>query len=112
MSDAIATVVDRPESNRYEIVIGDQIAFLTYRRGSDNWLLAHTEVPEGLRGQGLGDILAKHALDDARRAGIKVIVKCPFITAWLRRHHEYDDIIVARVADSGQVDRQSPREPK
>jgi hypothetical protein len=112
MSDAIATVVDRPESNRYEIVIGDQIAFLTYRRGSDNWLLAHTEVPEGLRGKGLGDILAKRALDDARRAGIKVIVKCPFITAWLRRHHEYDDIIVARVADSGQVDRQSPREPK
>ena len=112
MSDAIATVFDRPESNRYEIVIGDQIAFLTYRRGSDNWLLAHTEVPEGLRGQGLGDILAKHALDDARRAGIKVIVKCPFITAWLRRHHEYDDIIVARVAESGQVDRQSPREPK
>ena len=112
MSDAIATVVDRPESNRYEIVIGDQVAFLTYRRGSDNWLLAHTEVPEGLRGQGLGDLLAKQALDDARRAGVKVIVKCPFITAWLRRHHEYDDIIVARVAESGQVDRQPPDEPK
>lgn len=112
MPDAIATVFDRPESNRYEIVIGDQIAFLTYRRGSDNWLLAHTEVPEGLRGQGLGDILAKHALDDARRAGVGVIVKCPFITAWLRRNHEYDDIIVARVAESGQVDRQPPDEPK
>ena len=112
MPDAIATVFDTPDADRYEIIIGDQVAFLTYRKRNDQWLLAHTEVPEGLRGQGLGDILAKHALDDARRAGAKVIVKCPFITAWLRRHHEYDDIIIARVAESGRVDHQPPPEPR
>jgi hypothetical protein len=39
-------------------------------------------------------------------------VKCPFVTAWLRRHHEYDDLIVARVAEDGAVDRQPPREPR
>jgi predicted GNAT family acetyltransferase len=112
MTDAIATVFDRPDENRYEIIVGDQIAFLAYRRRDDQWILVHTEVPEGLRGQGLGQILARHALDDARRSGVHVIVKCPFVTAWLRRHNEYDDIIVARVAESGQVDRQTPDEPR
>lgn len=112
MPDAIATVFDNPDANRYEIIVGDQYAFLIYRRGTDNWLLAHTEVPEGLRGQGLGQILAKHALDEARKAGVKVTVKCPFLTSWLRRHHEYDDIVIARVAEGGKVDRQPPGEPK
>lgn len=112
MPDAIATVFDNPEASRYEIIVGDQVAFLTYRRGDDNWLLAHTEVPEGLRGQGLGTILAKHALAEARKAGVKVTVKCPFVTSWLRRHHEYDDIVIARVGESGKVDRQAPTDPK
>jgi predicted GNAT family acetyltransferase len=82
---------------------------LTYRRRDNQWILIHTEVPEVAAS--LGQILAKQALDDARRAGVQVIVKCPFVTTWLRRHHEYDDIIVAR-AESGQVDRQTPDEPR
>ena len=92
-------------------VDGD-VAFLSYRRNSDHILLAHTEVPEVFRGRGFGSILAKHALDEARKAGLGVIVKCPFVTAWLRRHHQYDDIIVARVAEDGAVDRQTRRDPK
>ena len=111
MPDAIATVFDRLDENRYVIIVGDQIAFLTYRRHDGNWLLVHTEVPEGLRGQGLGQILARHALDEARRASVEVVVKCPFVTTWLKRHPEYDDIVVARVAESGDIERQ-PREPR
>lgn len=108
MPDESVLVTDRPELKRYEIVVGDQVAYLTYRRNDDHVLLSHTEVPESLRGLGLGGVLAKHGLDDARRVGKKVIVRCPFVTAWLLRHHEYDDIVVARVAESGAVDRQPP----
>jgi predicted GNAT family acetyltransferase len=112
MSSDAPTVTDRPERDRYEIAVGDQVAFLTYRRHDDRVLLAHTEVPESLRGQGLGQLLAKHALDEARRTGSHVIVKCPFVTAWLRHHRDYDDIVIARVAEGGEVDRQPPREPR
>ena len=94
------------------MAVDGDVAYLTYRRKSDNILLAHTEVPEVFRGRGYGSVLAKHALDEARKDGLGVIVKCPFVTAWLRRHHQYDDIIVARVAEDGAVDRQAPREPK
>jgi len=109
---ATPTVADRPELNRYEIAVDGEVAFLSYRRRDDHVFLSHTEVPESFRGRGFGTVLAKHALDEARRQGKQVIVKCPFVTAWLNSHHEYDDIVVARVAESGEVDRQPPREPR
>jgi predicted GNAT family acetyltransferase len=105
MAEAPTRVEDRPERNRYEIVVDGQVAFLTYRRKDGHVLLAHTEVPESLRGQGLGQELARHALDEARNTGTHVVVKCPFVTAWLRHHKEYADIVVARVADNGDVGR-------
>ncbi len=112
MADAPARVEDRPDRNRYEIVVDGQVAFLVYRRKDDHILLAHTEVPMSLRGQGIGQELARHALDEARTTGTHVVVKCPFVTSWLRRHHEYDDIVVARVAEDGDVDRQAPGDPR
>ena len=112
MSASPPPVADRTDINRYEMEVDGDVAFLAYRRKPDHILLAHTEVPEVFRGRGFGGILAKHALDEARKASLSVIVKCPFVTAWLRRHHEYDDIVVARVAEDGGVDPQPPREPR
>lgn len=112
MTDETPPISDNTELNRYEIAVGDEIAFLTYRRRPGSVLLAHTEVPVSLRGQGLGQALAKHGLDEARHTGEHVVVKCPFVTAWLKRHPEYNDIVVARVAESGEVDRQKPDGPR
>ena len=104
MSEPQAVVVDEPRRERYEIVLGDQVAFLQYRNRDHHVILIHTEVPEALRDRGLGGKLARFALDTARQAGRKVVVKCPFVTTWLRRHHEYDDIVVARVVEDAQPD--------
>lgn len=112
MTDPAPTVADNTALNRYELAVDGEVAFLTYRRRNDHVLLIHTEVPGVFRGRGYGSILARHALDDARKSGKQVIVKCPFVTAWLKRHHEYDDIVVARVAEDGAVDRQPPSEPR
>lgn len=112
MADASVKVEDRQEENRYEIVVDDQVAYLTYRRKPDHMLLAHTEVPVELRGRGLGQLLASHAMEEARTTGTHVVVKCPFVTAWLRRHPEYDDLVIARVSESGEVNRQPPTEPR
>jgi predicted GNAT family acetyltransferase len=112
MTEPGPTVADNTALNRYELTVDGEVAFLTYRRRDDHVLLVHTEVPEVFRGRGYGGLLAKHALDDARKTGKQVIVKCPFVTTWLKRHREYDDMVVARVADDGPVDRQTPREPR
>ena len=105
-------VADRPEQNRYELAVDGEVAFLTYRHREDHVVLSHTEVPELFRGRGYGSILAKHALDEARRTGRQVIVKCPFVTAWLKDHPEYDDIVVARVPQDGRNDGQPPDAPR
>ena len=112
MPDEPAKVEDRQESNRYEIEVDGEVAYLTYRRKPDHMLLAHTEVPESLRGRGLGQVLARHAMDEARNTGTHVVVKCPFVTAWLRRHPEYDDLVIARVSETGEVRRQPPTGPR
>ena len=112
MTDQSPVVADHPERNRYELAVDGEVAFLSYRRRDDHVLLSHTEVPDAFRGRGYGSVLARHALDAARKANLQVIVKCPFVTAWLRRHHEYDDIIVARVAENGDVTRQPPDKPR
>ena len=45
-------------------------------------------------GQGLGARLARFALDDARERGLRVVPLCPFIAAFVKRHPEYQDLVV------------------
>ena len=93
MSDDI-TVANAPERLRYELRLGDAvIGFTTYRLVGRRVVFIHTEVSDQHSGQGLGERLAKFALDDVRAAGKRIVPVCPYIAAYLRRHNEYDDII-------------------
>lgn len=89
-----ATVRDNPDQSRYEVVVEGETAFLTYERRKSSIVLVHTEVPQSLGGLGLGGILARHALDTARAEGNRVVVQCPFVQEWLRRHPGYSDVVV------------------
>ena len=95
MSDDI-TVANAPERLRYELRLGeDVIGFTTYRLVGRRVVFIHTEVNEEYSGRGLAERLAKFALDDVRAAGKRIVPVCPYIAAYLRRHHEYDDIVDA-----------------
>jgi uncharacterized protein len=95
MSDAGVEVRDNPERSRYEAHLGDAVAgFSAYRRrGDDIVVFTHTEVDPSFEGQGIGSALAKGALDDVRSRGLHIIAMCPFISAYVRRHPEYADLI-------------------
>lgn len=86
-------VRDNEARSRYEIEVNGDVAFLDYRRGDDVIMLVHTEVPEHLRGGRLASQLTRHALDAAREAGLQVKIRCPYVTAWIRRHPEYADLV-------------------
>jgi predicted GNAT family acetyltransferase len=83
-----AGVTDNREAGRFELAKGDQLAFLKYERKPDRLVLVHTEVPSSLRGQHIGDVLVKAALEAARAEGLRVVPQCPFVQAYLRRHPE------------------------
>jgi predicted GNAT family acetyltransferase len=95
-------VRDAPEHDRYEARLGDSpelAALLDYRLMDKHIALLHTEVESGFEGQGIGSRLARWVFEDARRRGLKVIPKCPFIVRWLERHPEQHDVL-ARPMDA------------
>lgn len=87
------TVTNNTAAARYEVVIGDEVAILTYERRGDRIVLIHTEVPPALGGRGIAGALAKFALSEARANDWTVIPECEYVQAWLRRHPDQLDIV-------------------
>jgi predicted GNAT family acetyltransferase len=87
-----------PDIGRWEARVDDGLAgVLVYRVDADGrTVLLHTEVRDTFEGRGIGSQLARTALDEIRGGGGRVLVECPFVRAWVRRHREYDDIIDRR----------------
>jgi uncharacterized protein len=97
VTDDDVTVVNHPEERRYELLVaGEHAGELVYRdRGEDVRALLHTEVDPNQQRRGLGTALVAGALDDARERGLQVVPICPFVDAFVRRHPEYADLVVA-----------------
>ena len=90
----VVKVSDNQAESRYEAHAGDVlVGFVEYQDRRGRLVLTHTEVEPGLRGRGAGRALARGALDDARARGLRVRPICPFITNFVERHPEYDDLV-------------------
>ncbi len=48
-------------------------------------------------GQGIAGAITRHALDYSREQGWKVIPRCPYVVAWIKRHPEYQDLVAGAV---------------
>jgi uncharacterized protein len=93
-SSPAARVVDNPEQQRFEVLLGDEVAgFLQYRARPGLIALIHTEVDDRFEGQGLGSRLIAFALDDARKRQLAVLPFCPFVNDYIQRHREYVDLV-------------------
>lgn len=86
-------VIKNDALRRFEIHLGEDVAFLRYREEPGRIHLVHTEVPEQLSGRGIAGRLAAFALDYARAAGLRVVPTCPYVHAYVGRHPEYADLI-------------------
>ena len=90
-----SAVQNETASHRFAVHLGAAIAVLNYRREGDTIYLVHTEVPAEMEGKGIGGQLAKAALNYARQNNLKVVARCPFVTSYLQRHPEYQDLVRA-----------------
>ena len=70
-------------------------AELAYSRPTEGIIdFTHTFVDEALRGQGLGDDLARAGLAFARENHLSVKTTCTFMAGFVKRHHaEYADML-------------------
>jgi predicted GNAT family acetyltransferase len=88
------TVADNLAEARYEVWADGELAGYTeYELTSDTIIFIHTEVEPEYEGHGVGGSLARYALDDARRRGLRVRPLCPFIKGWIERHQDYADLV-------------------
>ena len=90
------SVVDNADAERFEIRLGEQLAgFTEYRRRPGLIAFIHTEIEPPFEGHGAGSRLIREALDTARREGLAVLPFCPFVRAYIDKHHEYLDLVPA-----------------
>jgi predicted GNAT family acetyltransferase len=87
------SVRNNEQENRFEIKVGDELAVSQYRRHGATITFTHTEVPPSMEGKGIGNLLARAALDYARKEKLRVIPVCKFIAAFINRHPEYQDLV-------------------
>lgn len=86
-------VRDNPAHHRFELEGEGGIAVSYYRRAPGVITFIHTEVPESMKGGGVGSRLIKGALDMVRAEGLRVVAQCPFVAAYIGKHPEYADLL-------------------
>ena len=88
-----AAVRDNKDRNRFELDVGNELAFANYRLTPSAVIITHTETPRALRGRGIASELIRGALDLIRHDGKKVIAGCGFVVDYLERHPEDADLV-------------------
>lgn len=92
MNDTLS-ITDNTEELRFETPIDSGFAFISYRWEHGKLALMHTEVPEESEGEGVAKELVKFAFEQAKQQQRKVIVFCPYISAYLNHHPEYKELV-------------------
>jgi predicted GNAT family acetyltransferase len=73
---------------------GIEVGEMTYIwRSGNKILINHTEVDPEYEGQGIGRKMVFHAVDFARKNGVKIIPVCPFVVALFERLPEIGDVL-------------------
>jgi predicted GNAT family acetyltransferase len=90
MSEAVR---DNKVLHRFEMDAGGETAVAYYALSPGTIRFDHTEVPAALRGRGIASRLVHGALEASRAAHLKVVPRCSFVSAYLARHPEFNDLI-------------------
>lgn len=96
MTDYTSDMVrDDAAHHRFAITLhGDDLAAAYYRRDENGHIvLTHTEVPSEYGGRGIASALARGVFDLARSRGDRLVLKCPFMSAWFAKHTDYADVV-------------------
>lgn len=86
-------VTDNRAKSRFEVRVGDNVAFLEYSQRGSMFGLTYLFVPEHLQYKGLEEILTKYALDYARINHLQVAPVSSYTAEYVRERREYDDVL-------------------
>jgi uncharacterized protein len=88
------SVRDDSEHSRYELRVDGTVAGVAeYVLDGSTIVFPHTVIDPARRGQGLGAVLVRAALDDARELGRRVVPDCWYVRAFIDEHPEYRSLL-------------------
>ena len=88
------TLTNNPERKRFEASLDGYQGRVEYMLVQDRIIYTHTEVDPALEEKGVGSLLVRYALEYARQEGLKIMPLCPFVAGYMKRHTEYNDLLM------------------
>jgi uncharacterized protein len=79
--------------SRYELDEQGLTSWADYAERDGRLYIQHVESPMPLRGTGAAGRLMAALAADARERGLKITPICGYAAAWLRRSHEFRDLL-------------------
>ncbi len=86
-------VVHNPGASRFEATVVGHLSVCDYALAGNRMIFTHTLVPPELRGRGIAEQLVRAALAEARRRGAVVVPACSYVSVFIARHKEYQDLV-------------------
>lgn len=83
------------DRGRFAVSEDGREAFVEYTREGSILAINHTEVPPEMGGRGIAGKLVEAALQYARDEGLKVLPRCSYAEAYMRRHSEHADLLAS-----------------
>ena len=87
------SIVDNIEQRRFELTENGLTAFADYRREPGRLVIPHVEAPVPMRGTGAAGRLMTGILELVRAEGLKVVPRCPYAAAFIKRNPQYQDLV-------------------
>ncbi|RAK51481.1 GNAT family N-acetyltransferase [Phenylobacterium deserti] len=82
-----------PARSRYEMEEQGEVSYADYRLTGDRMYIDYVFSPPALRGSGAAGRLMSAVAQDAKDKGLKITPICGYAAAWLRRSHDYRDLL-------------------
>jgi len=83
----------RDTGERYEMDEEGHTSYADYRLAGERMYIDYVFSPVPLRGTGASGRLMAALAADAKAKGLKVTPICGYAAAWLRRSHEFRDLV-------------------
>ena len=93
MPDLELTVSQNTAEHRFEVRLGDEVAFAEYRLEPDSIVFPHTVVPPAFGGKGIGGKLVDAGLAYARQHKLWVKPTCEFFHAYIAKRPESHGLV-------------------
>ncbi|ULQ56528.1 N-acetyltransferase [Flavihumibacter rivuli] len=81
------------KGERFEMKVGNELAFIEFKQKDEKVYLIHTEVTPGLEGRGAATAVIEKTLQYLEANHYRLIPLCPLVVAYLKRHPEWNILV-------------------